>query len=218
MMRSVIRPASIVLLAAAVALPVLPAAMRPAMARKAHKPAEAEAEKADDAASAKKGQGAKEAGKEAGKPVEVGTFGDWGAYLAKGKGKTCYALAKPQERKSEGRKSESASGARKDAAYVFIADRPGEKVHNEVSIMMGFPIKESGTAQALVGKASFDLVAKGSNAWIKNPEEEARFVEALQHSAKLIVKAPSLKGPLTVDSYSLSGLKQALAQVGKDCR
>ena len=214
MMRSVIRPASIVLLAAAVALPLLPATMRPAMARKAHKPVEADAEKADDAAPAKKAEGVKEAGK----PVEVGTFGDWGAYLAKGKGKTCYALAKPQERKSEGRKSEGASAARKDTAYVFIADRPGEKVHNEVSIMMGFPIKESGTAQALVGKASFDLVAKGSNAWIKNPEEEAKFVEALQHSAKLIVKAPSVKGPLTVDSYSLAGLKQALAQVGKDCK
>ena len=210
MMRSVIRPVSLVLALAAVLLPAA------TLAAKAHKPA------TDDGESepAKKAEG----GKEAGKPVEVGTFGDWGAYLAKGKGKTCYALAKPQERKPEGRKVEGRKDegrkveGRKDLAYVFIADRPGEKVHNEVSIMMGFPIKESGTAQALVGKASFDLVAKGSNAWIKNPEEEAKFVEALQHSAKLIVKAPPMKGPLTVDSYSLSGLKQALAQVGKDCR
>ena len=100
-----------------------------------------------------------------GKPVQVGTFGDWGAYLAKGRSKTCYALAMPKERKPEGKK---------DTAYVFIADRPAEKVHNEVSIMMGFPIKESGAAQAKVGSTSFDLVAKGSNAWIKNPAEEAQ--------------------------------------------
>ena len=207
MMRSVIRPALTVLLVAAAALP--------AQARKARKPADDGAEATDQAEPAKKG--------EAGKPVEVGTFGDWGAYLAKGKARTCYALAKPQERKSEGRKEGGkAEGGkpegRKDAAYVFIADRPNEKVHNEVSIMMGFPIKESGSAQALVGKASFDLVAKGSNAWIKNPDEEAKFVEALQHSAKLIVKAPPVRGPLTVDSYSLAGLKQALVQVGKDCK
>ena len=152
---------------------------------------------------------AKSADAAPGKPVEVGTFGDWGAYLAKGKGKTCYALAKPKERKPDGKK---------DAAYVFIADRPAEKVHNEVSIMMGFPIKESGALEAKIGSSSFDLVAKGSNAWIKNPADEAKFVEALKHSGRLIVKAPPLKGPVTTDSYSLAGLKQALERVSKDCK
>ena len=144
-----------------------------------------------------------------GQPVKVGTFNDWGAYLSKGKNKTCYAFAKPKERKPDGSK---------EAAYVFIADRPGANVHNEVSIAMGFPIKETGPSQAKVGSASFDLVAKGSNAWLKDPEEEAKFVEALQHSSKLIVKAPTLKGAATTDSYSLAGLKQALERVGKDCK
>ncbi len=144
-----------------------------------------------------------------GKPVQVGTYGDWGAYLAKGKAKTCYALAMPKDRKPDGKK---------DAAYVFIADRPAEKVHNEVSIMMGFPIKESGAAQAKVGAVSFDLVAKGSNAWIKNPADEAKFVDALKHTAKLTVTAPSMKGKATTDTYSLAGIKQALERVGKDCK
>lgn len=144
-----------------------------------------------------------------GKPVLVETYGDWGAYLAKGKSKTCYALATPKERKPEGKK---------DAAYVFIADRPAEKVHNEVSIMMGFPIKESGAAQAKVGASSFDLVAKGSNAWIKNPGDEAKFVEALKHTGRMSVSAPSLKGKTTTDTYSLAGIKQALDRVTKDCR
>ena len=144
-----------------------------------------------------------------GKPEQVGTFGDWGAYLAKGKSKTCYALAMPKDRKPEGKK---------DSAYVFIADRPAEKVHNEVSIMMGFPIKESGAAQAKVGAVSFDLVAKGSNAWIKNPADEAKFVDALKHTGKLTVTAPSMKGKATTDTYSLAGIKQALEKVGKDCK
>ncbi len=171
-------------------------AVTPAQARRKAAPAE-------DSAAAKSADAAP------GKPVEVGTFGDWGAYLAKGKSKTCYALAKPKERKPDGKK---------DAAYVFIADRPAEKVHNEVSIMMGFPIKESGALEARIGSSSFDLVAKGANAWIKNPADEAKFVEALKHSGKLIVKAPPLKGPMTTDSYSLAGLKQALERVSKDCK
>ena len=145
----------------------------------------------------------------AGKPVQVATFGQWGAYLAEGKNKTCYALASPKERKPD---------VKHDTAFVFIADRPTEKVHNEVSIIMGFPMKESGTTQAKVGKISFDLVAKGANAWIKNPEDEAKFVDALQHNSTLIVKAAPVKGAPTVDSYPLDGLKSALARVTKDCK
>jgi hypothetical protein len=178
----------------AVALAV---AATPALAR--HKPTAA-ADSNPDAAD-KTGQ--------AGKPVQVGTFSDWGAYLAKGKNKTCYALAMPKERKPEGKK---------ESAYVFIADRPAEKVHNEVSIMMGFPIKETGTAQAKVGAVGFDLVAKGSNAWIKNPADESKFVDALKHAPKLVVRASSTKGATTVDTYSLAGLKQALDRADKDCR
>ena len=181
-------------------------AAMPAQAR--HKQAATD----DDASTAKSdaaGAGKKADGGAAGKPVQVGTFGDWGAYLAKGKTKTCYALATPKDRKADGKS---------EAAYVFIADRPAEKVHNEVSIMMGFPVKESGAPQAKVGSASFDLVAKGSNAWIKDPAEEAKFIDALKHAGRLIVKAPPLKGPVATESYSLAGLSQALDRVAKDCK
>ena len=199
MFRPVLIAASTALALASLTLAVTPAAA----ARK-------KAETAKPAADADKtGADKKDAKKDdAGKPVQVATFGDWGAYLAKGKAKTCYALASPQDRKPE---------AKHDAAYVFIADRPGEKVHNEVSIIMGFPMKEAG-AQAKVGNASFDLVAKGANAWIKNPGDEAKFVEALQHGGKLVVKAPPVKGPVTTDTYSLAGLKPALERVSKDCK
>lgn len=145
----------------------------------------------------------------AGKPVQVATFGDWGTYLAKGRNKTCYALASPKERKPD---------VKHDAAYVFIADRPAEKVRNEVSIIMGFPMRDSAPAQAKVGTTSFELVAKGSNAWIKNPAEEAKFVDALKHAGRLVVKASPARGPATTDTYQLSGLKQALDRVGKECK
>ncbi len=199
------RPASTALVLSALAFAASSFITVPAQARKKADP---------DAAklAAESGKGEKEAEKKddaAGKPVQVATFGDWGAYLAKGKAKTCYALASPKERKPE---------AKHDTAYVFIADRPGEKVHNEVSIIMGFPLKENGGAQAKIGAASFDLVARGANAWIKNPADEAKFVEALQHGGKLIVKAPAAKGAPTTDTYSLTGLKPALDRVSKDCK
>ncbi len=202
MFRPLTIAAAIAALLASTTLTVAPAA-----AAATRKKAEA-AKPAADADEGADKKGADKKGDAAGKPVQVATFGDWGAYLAKGKAKTCYALASPQERHPD---------AKHDAAYVFIADRPGEKVHNEVSIIMGFPMKEAG-AQAKVGTASFDLVAKGANAWIKNPADEVKFVEALQHGGKLVVKAPPVKGPAITDTYSLAGLKPALERVSKDCK
>ncbi len=144
------------------------------------------------------------------KPVLLGSYGDWGAYSAKtGKERTCYALATPKEREP--------ASLKRDPAYVFISNRPGENVHNEVSIIMGFPMKDGGDARAESGGSDFTLVAKGPDAWIKNPAEEKLFIEALKKSSKLTIKAPSLKGHVTTDTYSLAGLSQALDKVQKEC-
>jgi hypothetical protein len=144
------------------------------------------------------------------KPVEVATYGDWGAFLAQGtKDKTCYALARPKDR--------APATLKRDPAYVFISSRPGENVRNEVSIIMGFPMKDNGEARAEIAGTSFDLLAKGTNAWVKNPAEEAQFIDALKKGSKLVVRAPSIKGNVTTDSYSLAGLSQALDRVRKEC-
>jgi invasion protein IalB len=149
--------------------------------------------------------------KKAGKPSQLAKYGDWGVFLAQGeKSKTCYALAAPKER--------APSGLKRDPAYVFISSRPADNVRQEISIIMGFEVKEGGAARAdISGGPGFDLVAKGPNAWIKSQAEEPQFVEALKKGSKLIVKAPSLKGHVTTDSYSLAGLSQALERVEKEC-
>lgn len=145
------------------------------------------------------------------KPTQVATYGDWGAFVAEGgKDKTCYALAKPKTREPDNLK--------RDAAYVFISSRPSENVRNEVSIIMGFPMKDGGDAQAEIGTASFELITKGTNAWVKNPAKEGELIDAMTKGAKLIVKASSIRGNMTTDTYSLSGLRQALERVAKECR
>jgi hypothetical protein len=144
------------------------------------------------------------------KPSQVGSFGDWGAFVAEaGDDKTCYVLAQPKTRAPEKLK--------RDPAYVFISNRPGEHIHNEISITMGFPMKDGGEAEADVAGTTFDLVSKGHNAWIKNPAEEGHFVAALKHNAKLVIKAASVRGKVTTDTYSLAGLHQALDQVARAC-
>jgi hypothetical protein len=148
---------------------------------------------------------------DAGKPQLVGTFGDWLAYQAQSpKSKICYALAQPKDRAPATLKSAQ--------AYIFISSRPGEHVRNEISVIMGVPLKEgSGDAKAEVGTTGFDLVTKGQNAWMKNAAQESQLIEVMKKHGRLMVKAPVVKGGTAIDSYSLSGLAQALDRVAKDC-
>jgi hypothetical protein len=144
-----------------------------------------------------------------GKSALIEQFGDWAAYQTPGKQKTCYALAQPKTREPDKLK--------RDAAYVFISYRPAENVKNEISIIMGFAMKDGGDAQAMIGDAEFGLIAKGANAWIKNPAEESHFIDAMKKGSKLVVKAASSKGKVSTDTYSLAGLSQALDKVRKEC-
>lgn len=144
------------------------------------------------------------------KPQQVGTFGDWGAFTAsQGKGRTCYALAEPKDR--------APASLKRDKAFVFISNRPGENVRNEVSIIMGFPMKDNSDAKAEIDRSTFDLICKGGNAWLKNAAKEGEFVDALRRGSKLVVKASSIKGGVSTDSYSLGGLSDALTRIQKDC-
>mgnify|MGYP001766061140 FL=1 len=153
---------------------------------------------------------AKTDSKGGGKPVPVTTSGDWGVFTAhSGRSKTCYVLAKPSAR--------APAALKRDPAYVFISTRPAENVRNEISIIMGFAMKAGAETKAEIGGVTFDLAPQGANAWLKNLAEQERFLGALRKGAKLTVKAASAKGNVTTDTYSLSGLSDALDRLQKEC-
>jgi hypothetical protein len=179
--------------------------------------------------------GAKE---EPAKPSLVATFGDWNVFVGEvGKGRICYTLAQPKSR-------EPASLTR-DPGYAFISDRPSEGVRNEVSFIMGFDVAAGDTAEsspdakpgektasksnaksktpvapapvALVDQASFEMLPKGGNLWVKNAAKESALVAEMRKGAKLEIKAASLRGHQSIDTYSLTGFAQAMERLQKEC-
>jgi hypothetical protein len=179
--------------------------------------------------------GAKE---EASKPSLVATFGDWNVFVGEvGKGRICYTLAQPKSR-------EPASLTR-DPGYAFISDRPSEGVRNEVSFIMGFDVSGGDTAEAktdakpsekpsksdaksktsaaapapvaLVDQASFEMLPKGGNLWVKNAAKESALIAVMRKGVKLVVKAASLRGHQSIDTYTLSGFAQAMDRLQKEC-
>jgi hypothetical protein len=174
---------------------------------------------------------------EAAKPSLVATFGDWNVFVGEvGKGRICYTLAQP--------KSREPSSLTRDPGYAFISDRPSEGVRNEVSFIMGFDVSGGDSAEsttdakpgekpskssaksktsaasapiALVDQASFEMLPKAGNLWVKNAAKESALIAEMRKGAKLVIKAASLRGHQSIDTYSLGGFAQAMDRLQKEC-
>ena len=176
---------------------------------------------------------------QAAKPSLVATFGDWNVFVGEvGKGRICYTLAQP--------KSREPASLKRDPGYAFISDRPAEGVRNEVSFIMGFDIaggadsaeskpdakpggkpaakseprgraSSASAPVALVDEASFEMLPKGGNLWVKNAAKEGALITEMRKGAKLVIKAASLRGHQSIDTYSLTGFAQAMERLQKEC-
>jgi len=183
-------------------------------------PAQAEQAAPDDSADkpdkkGKAGKGKNDKGKNdkgGAKPEQLGSFGEWGAYLAQGsRDKTCYVLGQPRDRQPKGKLKDT-------PGHIFISTRPGEGVRNEVAIDLGYSTRDGSAASAEIDGDGYELITKGNNAWVKDQSKEKEFVGALRGGTKLVVKASSAKGASTTDTYSLKGLSDALARVAQECK
>jgi hypothetical protein len=182
-------------------------------AKEAPKPAPAPAAKSTAAKPAAKPEPAATAAAGGTEPTLIGQFGTWGAYTAAPNGKkVCFALAKPSSSKT------NPPNRPRDPAYAFVSTRPAERVVNEVSIMIGYALKQGSESSLEVGGASFAMYTQGDGLWIKNAAEEEQMVSAMRKGADATVKGISAKGTETVDVFSLKGLSQALDRLAQDCR
>jgi hypothetical protein len=143
-------------------------------------------------------------------PLEIAKSGAWGVYTnGQGRQKVCYVLSQPAERLPK--------GLNRDPAYLFISNRPGDGARNEISVISGYPLKPGSEVTAAIGSASFQLLSRDKNAWLKNPAEESRFIAELRKGSALTIKGTSIRGNDTTDRYSLQGLNAALERAQKEC-
>ncbi|MPZ36408.1 MAG: hypothetical protein GEV13_36590 [Rhodospirillales bacterium] len=146
-------------------------------------------------------------------PTLLGQYGDWGAYTAAPDGKkVCFTLAKPKS------SSTTPAGRNRDPAYVFISTRPAENVRNEISAIVGYPLRQASDATAEVGTTKFAMYTQNDGAWIKNVAEEERLVDAMRKGAELTIKGTSTRGTHSTDVYSLMGLTQAMDRAVEECK
>ncbi len=145
-----------------------------------------------------------------GQATAVETTGSWGAYVGgQGAGRYCYAASQPTGR--------APNTLKRDDGYIFVTNRPAEKVKGEVALVLGFPTRDTVPAKATVGERSFDIVTKDGKAWLRNPAEEPQFIQALVGGSELKVAVTSSRGNASTDTFSLSGFTKSWERTQKEC-
>lgn len=144
-------------------------------------------------------------------PTSLGEFGDWSAYTYKtASGKVCYAVSSP--------KGSEPKNAKRDPVFFLVTHRVGQNVKNEVSTIIGYPFKKDTNVEVTVDAKGYELFTNGDGAWAETSAKDKDIVTAMRRGTKLTVKGTSWRGTSTLDSYSLTGVKAALAKIDENCK
>ena len=149
------------------------------------------------------------------KPQPLGSYRDWFAYqVGTGADRQCYVLSQP--------KQTTPAGMKRDDAFFLISSWPGKKVKEEPSVVPGYTYKEGSKVQLQVGSDKFEFFTKndgsGGGAWMDDPAQERRLVDALKRGAAFSITGLPEKGAMTRDNYSLAGISAALEKIAATCR
>jgi invasion protein IalB len=140
----------------------------------------------------------------------VQTFDDWQVFVHEAKEeKICFAVSQPKQMEPK--------AVKRDPAYFYLTTWQKDGVKHEVSIKMGYKIKADSTPVIELGGATYSLYPKDDKAFMRDPGDERRLLDAMKKGADLKVKATSVRGTATTDQYSLRGLTAAVKRVESAC-
>lgn len=140
----------------------------------------------------------------------VDTFNDWYFYAHDGSGeRVCFAASAPQ--------SSEPAGVSRDPAYFYISAWPGEGVRTEVSVKIGYSFSDGSDATVTVGNESFTLFTHEDRAFVNNPIEELKLLEAMKRGSTMVVEGVTEQGTTTRDTFSLMGVTKAVQTLTGQC-
>lgn len=140
----------------------------------------------------------------------VQKFDDWQVFIHEGPGeKICFAASQP--------KSMEPKAAKRGPVFFYLTTWAKDNIRNEISVKIGYAFKTDTSPVIIIGKDQFELYPKDDKAFMRDPGEERKLLDAMKKGTTLTVKGVSARGTATTDQYSLSGLSAALSQLATSC-
>lgn len=117
---------------------------------------------------------------------------------------------------SEPTSSQSAT-ANRQSPRAYISAWPKDGIRGEVSFRMGFRVKKNTPGMATVNPTGFRLFGSGDRVYVSDSTRELKLVEAMRKGSTMTVAATPASGATVTDTYSLSGVGQALQKLQDTC-
>jgi hypothetical protein len=141
---------------------------------------------------------------------QLGVFHDWSAYSApSGTGEICFVVTKPS--------SVTPSPDGYSQGYLYLADRPDEKIANEFNVIAGFKLAADQPASVTVNGQTYPLFVRGDSAWLKDPAQGGNLAGSIRAGTSLVVDLVSDQGVKVRESFSLSGATAASKAMSDAC-
>lgn len=153
--------------------------------------------------------------KKANNVEEIGSFGDWKAYVTfEKKKKVCYMVSLPKKQEGDFK--------RRGKVYAMITHRPSLKSFNVVSFHAGYKFpKNAKVTLAIQGgkhKKEFELFTENETAWAISDADDQEITKRLTKVGEsLVIEGVSAKGIKTKDTYSLKGSMLAYKAICEAC-
>lgn len=140
----------------------------------------------------------------------AGSFSDWVLQTSgDGSEKVCFAATVA--------KQTGPGPAKRSDSVVYISAWPKDGIKSEISIKLGYAAKSAAGVKVSVGTEQFKLFIKDDRAYVADATQELKLVEAMKKGSKLMVEATAANGTAVADTYSLSGITQALQAQAAAC-
>jgi invasion protein IalB len=141
----------------------------------------------------------------------VSKFGEWTVYAHDdASGRLCFASTPPR-----------ASDPPQDTGFkplLYVSAWPRDGVRAEISVKAASPLKPGALSSIIVDKSTFKLSANGDRAYVLDATDELKLLEAMKKGSNVIVLAQTEQGVMAKDTYSLSGITQALQAITAACK
>lgn len=139
------------------------------------------------------------------------TFKDWQVFVHEANNeKVCFAASAPKDK--------APKGVNRGSVFLYLTTWMKDDVRNEVSVKIGYTFKPESVPVMTVGSETFELYAKDDKAFMRDPAEERKLIDAMKKGASLTMTGLSSRGTKTEDRYSLIGLTAALGHIEKACQ
>lgn len=137
-------------------------------------------------------------------------FGEWRVMAHEAADtRICFAMASPRISDPP----DASSGA-----FFYISAWPKEGVRAEISVKTSAALKPGAPASIQLDQTFYKLFSKGDRAFVIDATDELKLLEAMKKGSTVTVLAQNEQGVISKDTYSLSGIAQAVQAISGGCK